>query len=687
MDDDVMIEIKDLEKSYMIIDEEYFNKNVARQRYARRATKEYQVLKGINLTVKRGEVVGILGKNGSGKSTLQKIMSNIIKPTSGEVHIRGKVSSILELSMGFISDMTGYENIFLRGELYGLKRSEVMEYVDEIIEFANLGDFMYNPVRTYSSGMKARLAFSILIVIDADVFIFDEALGTGDMAFNTQSSEFIRNQIMRNKTVIFTSHSTKAIKDTCTRAIWINDGRIEMDGDPLSVIAAYRNFMIESKDALEKLAEAGVADAEYKLAMQALWANEDDEYDRLIKSAAIHGHAIAQVHYGDRLLVDGDFKDTDQALEMYTLSAEKGNLNGRRKYSMLYSNNLGTVLNLRSIFKQLANDGDPFYMYHYAKLLLGTSWCMEDRVIAFNMFSKAAEKGNLDAKYQTAIMYRDGIGTDTSIDKAVELFSELGAEGHYKSQEILAEMYYNGQFVPRDVNEAFVWYRKSAMQGNQKSQYMIASMYRDGIGVEANEVNAKKWFRRYANSSLLDQIITAAKVLAVDDESSYRNIDTELTSRKLFKMAAETFNSRAIQYISSDTSIIREIEETKAFEKMYRAAERDGMTKLSAANSYYTGTGVKRDPVRAFELYKELEKNGNPSALYRLSEIYKMGEIVEQDLDLYRAYVYMAAERGHRLAIAKIQKWKRRSERRKANKLARKNAAQGDRDTDGDPPK
>lgn len=665
MESSNVIEIEDLWKSYMIVDEDRFDRSRLHQKRIIRPTKEYHVLRGINLAVGPGEVVGILGKNGSGKSTLQKIISRVIKPSSGEVRIRGKVASILELSMGFIPDMTGYENIFLRAELYGMRRTEIMKYVDDIVRFADIGEFMCNPVRTYSSGMRARLAFSILTVIDADIFVFDEALGTGDITFGNQSSEFIRNQIVKKKTVIFTSHNLRSIQNLCTRVIWIKDGAVAIDSDPLTAISAYRRHMLESNEGIESMAKVGVADAEYKLAMRNLWSGNESEYERLIRSAAKHGNPIAQVYCGDEALKSSGFKDTDTSLEMYTLSAEKGNLDARKKYSMIYGENLDFVLNIRSLLEQLSASGDPYYKYQYGKVLLSTSWSIEDREVAFNIFLEAANNGNIDAKYQVALMHRDGIGTEISIDKAVEILSDLGENGHYKSQEVLAEIYYNGILIERDVARALYWYTKSAMHGNQKSQYIVASMYRDGIGTEVNEDVAKKWFRRYVGSSMVNEVISLGHLLSMKEAGSHRDLDTNLTSKQMFSFAAETFNSRAIRFIGSDESILKELEGSPILSKINAIAEKDSMTKITAANNYYKGIGMERDFKKAFQLYSELSDAGNAQAMFLLADFYKEGIVVEKDLNRYRDLVFQSAERGYRSAIIRVNKWKQRNARRK----------------------
>ncbi|MBR1452500.1 MAG: ABC transporter ATP-binding protein, partial [Candidatus Methanomethylophilaceae archaeon] len=234
MSEEVMIRVKGLKKSYQIIDASKVNES----RFFKKKT-EYPVFENINLEVRKGDILGILGRNGCGKSTFLKIVSQIIEPDEGTVEVFGKVASILELSMGFHGDLSGRDNIILRSELYGIPREKVLENLDSIIEYSDLGVYIDNPVRTYSSGMKSRLAFSVMVNVDADIFLVDEALSTGDMAFASKASEHLKDLVRSGKTVLFTSHSMNTIKRTCNRAVWISDRTIKMDGPADEIVDEY----------------------------------------------------------------------------------------------------------------------------------------------------------------------------------------------------------------------------------------------------------------------------------------------------------------------------------------------------------------------------------------------------------------------------------------------------------------
>lgn len=197
------------------------------------------VLNDINLNIKKGETVALIGVNGSGKSTLLKLMTKIIYPTTGTVETKGKLTSLLELGAGFHADFTGRENIYFNASIFGLTRKEIDQRIDDIIAFSELEEFIDNPVRTYSSGMYMRLAFSIAINVDAEILLIDEILAVGDQHFQDKCFEKLQELKKSDKTIVIVSHSLGAIKNICTRAVWINEGKIEMDGKTDEVIEKY----------------------------------------------------------------------------------------------------------------------------------------------------------------------------------------------------------------------------------------------------------------------------------------------------------------------------------------------------------------------------------------------------------------------------------------------------------------
>ena len=223
--------------SYRIIDS-LFNTN---------HYEEYTALNDISLNIEEGEAVGILGKNGAGKSTLLKMLTVVTKPTSGTIDIKGRISAILELNSGFDEESTGYENIYIKGSILGFSREELDKKVDDIINFADIGKYIHQPVRMYSSGMKSRLGFAIAVSVDPDILIVDEALSVGDDIFRTKCLSKMTEFRKAGKTIIFVSHSLFTIKSFCTKCAWIKDGNLMDYGDMGNVVTKYELYLKEEK--------------------------------------------------------------------------------------------------------------------------------------------------------------------------------------------------------------------------------------------------------------------------------------------------------------------------------------------------------------------------------------------------------------------------------------------------------
>lgn len=199
----------------------------------------FQALQDVNLQVSRGEVVGLVGRNGAGKSTLLQLLCGTLAPSSGSLQVHGRVAALLELGAGFNPDFTGIENVFMNGAILGMKRQEIEQQLDEIVAFADIGDFIHKPVKTYSSGMYVRLAFAVATSTDPDILIIDEALSVGDGAFARKSFDRIMGLKEAGKTIFFCSHSMYQVEALCARAIWMEKGRVKMDGNAADVTSAY----------------------------------------------------------------------------------------------------------------------------------------------------------------------------------------------------------------------------------------------------------------------------------------------------------------------------------------------------------------------------------------------------------------------------------------------------------------
>ena len=206
---------------------------------SRNRKEKREVLKCINLKIKKGEVVALIGTNGSGKSTLLKLMTKIIYPNKGKIYTEGKLTSLLELGAGFHPDFSGRENIYFNASIFGLTKKEIDERLEDIIEFSELRPFIDNPVRTYSSGMYMRLAFSVAINVDADILLIDEILSVGDEHFQNKCFDKMRELKAKGKTMVFVTHSMQSVRNLCDRAVWLCNGEIKMDGETNTVVDEY----------------------------------------------------------------------------------------------------------------------------------------------------------------------------------------------------------------------------------------------------------------------------------------------------------------------------------------------------------------------------------------------------------------------------------------------------------------
>lgn len=203
----------------------------------------FYALKDVNMQIEKGEMIGFVGENGSGKSTILKIITGVLTPTSGSMTIDGKISALLELGSGFNPEYSGYENIFLNGMVLGFSREEMQERVDDVIQFADIGDHLYQPVKTYSSGMFVRLAFAVAINVDPDILIVDEALAVGDLEFQLKCMEKFTEIKNSGKTILFVSHDVNSIRRFCDRTFWLKNGEVVEYGDTMDVTTNYENFL------------------------------------------------------------------------------------------------------------------------------------------------------------------------------------------------------------------------------------------------------------------------------------------------------------------------------------------------------------------------------------------------------------------------------------------------------------
>lgn len=247
---DTAIQISDVTMKYRLATERidslkhYFIKRLKKEiRY-----EDFYALRNVSFSIPKGEVFGIIGMNGAGKSTLLKIIAGVIKPTSGTIERRGSIAPLIELGAGFNGELTGEENIFLNGLLMGYSKKFIKDKMEEIIEFSELGKFIYTPLKNYSSGMKSRLGFSIATVVQPDILIVDEVLSVGDFKFKEKSEKKIRSMMEGGTTVLFVSHSLGQVQSICDNVLWLEQGQVKQIGKPDDVIANFKGSQQNSSN-------------------------------------------------------------------------------------------------------------------------------------------------------------------------------------------------------------------------------------------------------------------------------------------------------------------------------------------------------------------------------------------------------------------------------------------------------
>lgn len=248
MKEENAIEVKNITKTFRV----YMDKgNTLKEKMLfkkRRRFEKRRVLDGISFEVKKGEAVGLIGHNGCGKSTTLKLLTRIMYPDSGSIEMKGRVSSLIELGAGFHPDMSGRQNIYTNASIFGLNKKEIDARIEKIIEFSELEEFIDNPVRTYSSGMYMRLAFSVAINVDAEILLIDEILAVGDASFQAKCFDRLREIKAAGTTIVIVSHSLGQIEQICDRSIWIHEGRIRRDGNTYEVNRRYLEYMGDKRD-------------------------------------------------------------------------------------------------------------------------------------------------------------------------------------------------------------------------------------------------------------------------------------------------------------------------------------------------------------------------------------------------------------------------------------------------------
>ena len=300
MKKDVAIEVKNLSKVYKLYEKPMDRVKDSFGLAGDKVFKKHIALNDVNLTVKKGETVGIIGTNGSGKSTILKIITGVLTPTSGEVNVDGHISALLELGAGFNMEYNGIDNIYLNGMMIGFSEEEIEKKMDAILEFADIGDYVYQPVKTYSSGMFVRLAFAVAINIDPEILIVDEALSVGDVFFQAKCYHKFEEFKEQGKTILFVSHDLSSISKYCDRAVLLNQGVLIGEGTPKKMIDIYKQVLVgqyplPSSDTSNLLDDADIRKAAEEADKKAD-AKASNKKDEKPKDASLNPDAL---EYGD----------------------------------------------------------------------------------------------------------------------------------------------------------------------------------------------------------------------------------------------------------------------------------------------------------------------------------------------------------------------------------------------------
>ena len=252
MPNDTVIEVNNLSKSYNIYEKPIDRLKEALHPLRKIYHKDFYALKDLSFKVQKGETIGIIGKNGAGKSTLLKILTGVLTPSAGEVRVKGKIAALLELGAGFNHEMTGIENIYMNGTIMGYSKEQMDGKIADILAFADIGDFISQPVKMYSSGMFARLAFAVAINVEPDILIVDETLSVGDLRFQIKCMNKMKQLMTGGTTVLFVSHDINAMRRFCPRSLWLCDGRLKLDGGTNKVADRYLEYLKFQDDPVKR---------------------------------------------------------------------------------------------------------------------------------------------------------------------------------------------------------------------------------------------------------------------------------------------------------------------------------------------------------------------------------------------------------------------------------------------------
>ena len=602
-----------------------------------------EILSDITFNVEKGTVVGVIGNNGSGKSTLFKILAGIIYPDTGTITANGKIASILELGMGFDPTLSGRDNIEIKCKLYGLNNSQISEIENKIIDFSELGEQIDYPLNTYSSGMKSKLSFSILININFDIMLIDEALSVGDVSFNYKCKNTFNSLKKQNKTLLLTSHNLTLLEELCDKLIWIESGRIKEIGEPSPLCYKFKKDSTETPSTLKQLSDNGDVSSTNRLAClyrDGISVPKNLELAKELFQKAINGGNVdALINLGDILKTEGN---NENAIALYNQALQKGNQDAILRLSVdaqipdSYLSMMSTLIDSQNVS---------------AMMLLADAYdegigIKQDRNKASILYENAALHNNIKAMYLVGIRYRDGIGVEKDIEKALH-FLELSANiGFLKSIVELANMYLKGIEVSVNIEKSIEYYKIAAIHGDKRSILQLNSLFRDGHKVEKDIDEANKWANLYAirESKLIEQTLA---------DIYYRKNEFTTDRRLAFNIYLECANKGIIESMVEVALMYRdgigtEYNTSKAAWWFQKASDlnHDGAM-FELGNMYLKGNGVERNIEKSIQLLERSAILGNKNSQYLLGRIYYEGIVVIKDLDKAINYLKLSSEKGN----------------------------------------
>jgi len=663
-----------------------------------------KILDDISFSVKKGDGLGIIGTNGAGKSTLLKIVVGVMEPDSGTVQKNGRIASLLELGTGFHIDLSGRENIYIKASTFGFSKKEVDSRIDKIIEFAELGEYIDEPLRTYSSGMNARLAFAISINVDADIIIADEIFSVGDLSFRDKCINIFRKMRRAGATIIVVSHGMGIIRDMCDTVIWIRDGKIYDYGNCKKVCDHYESEEGESFKAMLRAAEEGNDRAQNTLAvMYRDGKNTDVDYKEALgwfRSSAEQSNREAQRNLADMILKGlGTEQDPKEALEWFLRSAEAGDASAVVRVANIYRSGIGVDVNHREAFRwfkesaELGNAGSQLIL---AEMLMDGYGTEADSEAALKWYLKSAESGNSNARYKLGTMYRDGNGADRDLKEAINCFNIAASQSNIEAQVALMDMLsfsdidqsqitnfkeelnlaaeqltslaekgsavaqrniagrlLNGVGVNQDSVNALKWYTKAASAGDVLAMYQTGIMYRLGIGTDVDKPEAIKWFNMAAEQKNTGAISEIAWMLLSGEETE----KNDSLAFEYFKVVADMGNAGVRNQIGmmyrDGIGITKDLEEAKKY-FLLSAEQGNAAARMNLAEILKQGT--ENDQIVAFELYKKLAFIGDMRAYFHLGIMHRDGIGTASNISQAIFWLEKASKKGDQKASNELRK-------------------------------